>query len=88
VNATDNVAIQWVRFYRWDPINHEYVTIAYDTAAPYTRDLDTCNLSAKWNQIFAEALDTYGNRNWAQPQDRKFIYLYRYLTLYLPLISR
>jgi uncharacterized repeat protein (TIGR01451 family) len=88
VNATDNIAIQSVRFYRWDAKINSFVDIGYDTTAPYGWDIDTCNLNPNWNQIFAEAHDTYGNRDWTVPEERKFIWLYRHILLYLPEVSK
>jgi uncharacterized repeat protein (TIGR01451 family) len=84
VSATDNVAVQYVRFYRWDATvgGGSYVEIGIDTTLPYQWDIDTCKLAANWNQIFAEARDTYGNIS-----PRKFIWIYRYV-IFMPAISR
>ena len=89
VSATDNVAIHHVRFFRWDSTigSGAYVEIGTDTTAPYQWDLNTCTLGANWNQIFAEAQDTYGNLDWSSPLERKFIWLFRNL-LFLPNVSR
>ena len=85
VSATDNLAVQHVRFFRWDPYYGPiggYVDIGTDTTVPYQWDLNTCTLAANWNQIFAQSQDTYGNLS-----VRQFIWLYRYM-LFLPVISR
>jgi uncharacterized repeat protein (TIGR01451 family) len=84
VSATDNVAVHHVRFYRWDTTigNGAFVEIGIDTTLPYQWDIDTCKLAANWNQVFAEALDTYGNKS-----QRQFIWIYRYV-MFMPAISR
>jgi uncharacterized repeat protein (TIGR01451 family) len=85
VSATDNLAIQEVDFYRWDPYygpSGGYVDIGHDSSVPYQWDLNTCNLATTWNQIFARSQDTYGNLS-----DRQFIWLYRYM-MFMPVISR
>jgi hypothetical protein len=84
VNATDNVAVQRVRFYRWDPLNLMFVNIGFDYTAPYQWDFDTCGLPSAWNQIFAAAQDTSGNpADWS---NRKYIWLYRNHFQYLPAV--
>jgi PKD repeat protein len=72
VSATDNVAVDRVRFYRWDAVNGRDVEIANDYTAPYRVSLDCGTLNYEWNQINAEAYDVAGNRS-----DRKIIWLYR-----------
>ncbi len=85
VSATDNLAVQHVRFFRWDPFigsGGSYVDIGYDTSTPYQWDLNTCALAFNWNQIFAQSQDTYGNLS-----TRQFIWLYRYM-MFLPVAIR
>ncbi len=82
VSATDNLAIHHVRFYRWDSHALVFVEIGNDYVAPYEWDVDTCVLNASWNQVFADAQDTYGNLNWSDPLDRKYIWLYRHMVFF------
>lgn len=84
VSATDNLAVQHVRFFRWDPFigGGSYIDIGYATSTPYQWDLNTCALAFNWNQIFAQSQDTYGNLS-----TRQFIWLYRYM-MYLPVAIR
>ena len=72
VNATDNVAVARVRFYRWDAVNEQWVEIGNDYSAPYQMNLDCSTLNEGWNEIDAEAYDTAGNSS-----DRKHIWLDR-----------
>jgi len=86
VNATDNVAVYRVRFYRWDHSINDYVDVGYDYSAPYQWELDTCILPLGWNQIFAAAQDTSGNpMNWS---NRKRILLRRSYMLFLPAVMQ
>ena len=85
VSASDNLAVQRVRFFRWDPFfgsGGGYIDIGYDSSAPYQWDLNTCELAFTWNQIFAQSQDTYGNLS-----VRQFIWLYRYM-IFLPVSFR
>jgi uncharacterized repeat protein (TIGR01451 family) len=83
VNATDNVQVQRVRFYWWDPGAMTYHDIGYDNTAPYQWDFNTCGLYPKYNQLFAEAYDTSGNIS-----NRKRIFLYRIIKLFMPFVIR
>ena len=86
VNATDNVAVHRVRFYRWDHIIDNYIDISYDYTAPYQWDFDTCSLPPAVNQVFAAAQDTSGNpANWS---NRKRILLYRNYLQFFPAVLR
>jgi large repetitive protein len=84
VSASDNLAIEHVRFFRWDPFigGGSYIDIGFDTSPPYQWDINTCELAVNWNQIFAQSQDTYGNLS-----VRQFIWLYRYMN-FLPLTIR
>ena len=71
VEAADNVAVAYVRFYRWDPVLFQFVEIGNDYAAGtcqydpshecYQWDLDTRVLRPKWNEIRVRAYDASGN---------------------------
>ncbi|HEX7975457.1 MAG TPA: Ig-like domain-containing protein [Anaerolineales bacterium] len=61
VDATDNVAVDQVLYYRWDAVNNEYITIAEVPSPPYRVDLAISSLNPGWNQIFVRAEDTSGN---------------------------
>ena len=98
VVATDNVAVFYVRFYRWDALNNIFVDIGYDyTAATcqfnpalmcYQWNLDTTILNPKWNEIRAIAFDESGNSS-PNPRVYSFIFLYRNVSeIYLPFIKK
>ena len=72
VEATDNVGVTRVRFYRWDAVNEVYVNIGYDDMPPYQFDLDCTILNYEWNQIFVQAFDAVGHVS-----ERKWIFLFR-----------
>jgi hypothetical protein len=82
---SDNLAIQRVRFYRWDHVNLVYVNIGSDdTTPPYQRNIDTCTLLPSYNQIFVKSYDTAGNES-----ERKRILLFRYTDLeFLPIVAK
>lgn len=86
VDATDNVEVQSVNFYRWDILvgtDGAYVDIGSDGSAPYQWDFSTCDLNPKYNQVFATAIDASGNTS-----IRKRILLYRTNTIFMPLVNR
>ena len=98
VLATDNVAVSYVRFYRWNEPNNIFVDIGYDyTAATcqfnpalmcYQWDLNTTTLNPKWNEIRARAYDESGNPS-SNPSLYSFIFLYRNVTeIYLPFVMK
>jgi len=60
-HATDNVAVERVRFYRWDAINEQWLEIGTDYSAPYQVSLDCSILNLGWNQVNTRAYDTSGN---------------------------
>jgi uncharacterized repeat protein (TIGR01451 family) len=74
VNASDNIQVQRVRFYRWVPVGQSgyYIEIGIDLTAPYFLYFYTCDLNLGYNQIFVEAYDTWGNKS-----PRKRILLYK-----------
>jgi hypothetical protein len=86
-NAKDNVEIDRVRFYRWDPTigtNGDYVDIGSAYTQPYRIDLDTSTLNYEFNQIFVRAYDTAGNAS-----ERIFIWIIRdFAKTFLPIIIR
>ncbi len=89
-DATDNIQVQRVRFYRWVPANPGfYLDIGDDFTAPYALNFYSCDLTLGYNQIFTEAYDT-----WANKSTRKRILLYKlsneqiYVNYYLPVLAR
>jgi hypothetical protein len=82
--ANDNFEIGWVRFYRWDAINLEFVEIGNVYSPPFSVELDTCTLNLGFNQAFVRAYDTAGNRS-----IRESIWIYRdNYYLWMPMINR
>ena len=84
VTATDNVAVDRVRFSRWDPVNKIYENIASVQGAPYRGQLDTSTLVLGFNQVYARAYDPSGNDS---GQDN-FIWLVVSRMLFLPVMIR
>ena len=58
--ASDNMGVERVRFYRWDVVNAQWVDIAEVFTPPYTANLNTAVLPDGWNQINARAYDISG----------------------------
>lgn len=83
VTASDNAGVARVLFNRWDPNLLDYRDIGEATQAPFSVSLDTSVLAGGWNQIFARAYDADGNAS-----ERQFIWLYKSIRLYLPIITR
>lgn len=86
VNATDDVEVKLVRFYRWDAEIEQMVDIAQVTDPPYHTEIDTRQLNPHWNQIFARAYDSSGNES-----GRPWVWLYRLETShrsFLPIVRR
>jgi hypothetical protein len=83
--ASDNVAVAAVNFFRWDPILERYIDIATVEKSPYVYYIDTWVLKPAWNQIFVRAYDTYGNVS-----AREFIWVYLQVSydyrFYLPAV--
>ena len=61
VNASDNVGISRVVYYRWDYINLTSVEIGTVNNSPYRLNFNTSTLLPEWNQINAEVYDTNNN---------------------------
>jgi len=85
VTATDNVAVDRVRFSRWDPVNKEPVNIASIQVAPYLWQLDTSTLVLGFNQVYTRAYDPSGNDS---GQDNSIWLLVVTRWLYLPVMIR
>lgn len=83
VEATDNVQVVCVEFYRWDAEIEEFIQLGKLCEPPYMIEIDPSSLNYGWNQIFARADDSAGN--WS---DFKFIWLFRLIPVYLPLAAR
>lgn len=83
VDATDNLGIGKVKFYRWDTVKKVFVVLVNVFKAPYLWDLDTGMLNYGWNEIDAEAYDNAGNMS-----DHKYIFIFRPYPLYLPFVRR
>jgi VCBS repeat-containing protein len=88
VGATDDVTVDYVRFYRWDPNvtpKGEFVDIAIDENSPFEVLFNTSVLNYKFNEIRARAYDESGNVSFY-----KWIWLYRVPPknyLYIPLAA-
>jgi uncharacterized repeat protein (TIGR01451 family) len=80
--ASDNIAVDYVRFWRWDAVDLEEREIGNVYSAPYQVYFNTSLLNPRWNEVRAQAFDTAGN------SVSKFIWLYYWPTLYMPLIMR
>ena len=61
VNATDNIAVERVRFYRWDAALQQWLEIDEVTSSPFSTILDADTLPDGWNQVNARAYDAAGN---------------------------
>jgi hypothetical protein len=86
-NASDNVAIERVRFRRWDKIQMAWVDIANVFTDPYQTDLNTSDLRCGFNQVNVEAYDTSGN-NTVDDKSGAYIWLIRYCYVYMPSVNR
>jgi uncharacterized repeat protein (TIGR01451 family) len=84
--ASDNVGIQRVDFFWWDPVIEQFIDIGSAYEAPYRVDFDTSVLYYGYNEVDVRAYDTSGNAS-----SRSWIWLYRLdleNLLYLPVIAR
>jgi uncharacterized repeat protein (TIGR01451 family) len=82
VDAVDNIGVERVHFFRWDKKNVRFVDIGNVYNSPYLWNFDTNELYYEWNEIDAEAYDLAGNVS-----DHKYIFVYRYYSLFLPFIQ-
>lgn len=90
VNALDNVAVERVRFARWDAVLGIFIDIGTVYTPPYEWHFNTSVLNPQWNQIVAVAFDTSGNRS-DYVADASWIWLYRldpFIRVFLPLLRR
>jgi uncharacterized repeat protein (TIGR01451 family) len=85
VDAQDNIGIERVYFYRWDPVNEQFIAIGTVFSAPYIWDFDTSVLVPGWNEILAKAYDLAGNET---PGNQSYIWLIRLVQIYLPIVGR
>jgi uncharacterized repeat protein (TIGR01451 family) len=81
--ASDDIAVQRVDFFWWDPVLAQFIDIGSVYAAPYRVDFDTSVLYPGYNQVYVRAYDTSGNAS-----NRPRILLYFQELQYLPLITR
>ncbi len=100
VLATDNVAVAYVKFYRWDALlqpKPDFVDIGIDYTAEtcqfdpalkcFQWDLYTGVLNPKWNEIRTRAYD--GSGNGTLDPNPNFFWLYRFdYSIYLPVARR
>ena len=61
VDASDNVGVSEVAFYRWDSVNSRGFVLGRVRSAPYRINFDTSILRPDWNQIDALTVDAAGN---------------------------
>lgn len=61
VDATDNVAVAYVTFFRWDNASANWIALSTPTAPPYQFTLDCATLQLGANDIDAMAVDTSNN---------------------------
>jgi VCBS repeat-containing protein len=86
VHATDNVAVDYVLFQKWDPDagdDGDWVDLGTVSNSPYRLDLDTSTLHEGFNQITALAYDSSGNSS----ESYIFLKVWRSL-VYLPVVRR
>ena len=86
VHATDNVAVDYVLFRKWDPDagdDGDWVDLGTVSNSPYRLGLDTSTLHEGFNQITALAYDSSGN----SCESYIFLKVWRSL-VYLPAVRR
>jgi uncharacterized repeat protein (TIGR01451 family) len=91
VNATDDVAVDYVKFYWWDYKAIKWRVIGVDHTAPYQWQFNTFVLNPKDNQVVVVAYDTAGNRTPAPGAPSMYIWLYYTpppYVIYVPLVLR
>jgi uncharacterized repeat protein (TIGR01451 family) len=84
--ASDDVAIDYVRFYRWDWVDGVYRDIGILHSPPYQVDFNTYLLGTGFNEVRVIAYDTAGNHS--EETGLVFIWLYYLPTVRLPVIMR
>ncbi len=60
-NASDNVAVADVYFWRWDSQTAKWVYLADTHTAPYRYSLTCTSLNMGWNYLYVQAYDAAGN---------------------------
>jgi uncharacterized repeat protein (TIGR01451 family) len=95
VEAADNVAVSYVRFYRWDPVLLKTVEIGNDYMAGtcqynpshvcYQWNLDTSVLRPKWNEIRVRAYDASGH---SSPDGYRILLKYFGEQIFLPIVRK
>jgi hypothetical protein len=83
VEATDNVHVVCVEFFRWDAEMGKFILLGTVCEPPYTIEIDPSSLNLGWNQMFARANDSADN--WS---DFEFIWLFRLTSVFLPFTAR
>jgi hypothetical protein len=86
-DANDNIAIDHVRFRRWDAYQMAWIDIANAYNPPYQVDLETSVLRCGFNQVNVEAYDTAGN-NTIDDKSGAYIWLLRYCYVYMPSVNK
>lgn len=81
VEVIDNFQVNCVEFIRWDAVGNQFIELGEDCEFPYQLILDTSTLNYAWNQIYILATDVAGNAT-----SHFFIWLYRIMRTYIPLI--
>jgi large repetitive protein len=81
VEATDNIGIEYVYFFRWDAIANDFEAIKILAVGPYEYLFDTTVLNFTWNSIGVIAVDTSGNASEIQ-----WIWLYRLYPIFIPVL--
>jgi hypothetical protein len=91
VEATDDVAVDYVQFYWWDKVLLEWRVIGIDHTFPYQWDFNTFVLNSGLNQVVVVAYDTAGNRDPAPGDPSMYIWL-KYTpppyVVFIPLVLR
>jgi hypothetical protein len=85
-NASDDIAIDYVRFYRWDKGDGVYKDIGILHNPPYQVEFNSSHLRSNWNEVRVIAYDTAGNDS--EETGLVFIWLYYYPTIRLPVVIR
>lgn len=85
VEVTDNVAVDYVMFYRWDPVKSHHMILSNDDTEPYQVTIPRSSLLPEYNQIYILASDTSGN---ISNLVIVLLYLLDTQPTFLPLISK